>query len=318
MVIFKMASGYTNEQQLMASIAWLYYQEGMTQDAIASRLSMTRAKVIRMLNEAKSNGIVRITVDYGFADCLEAEQTLKQRYGLLDARVIPNIDGQSRYELIGQAAGSYLDNLLKSGDSLAVGWGRTVDAALPALSPRRGKNHTVVSLYGGLAAGHHLNPYDTTARFARVLDAQSYYVTAPMFVSDQSVRDLILAEPSVQQVLTQAANADVALISASDLGPDSKNLVYQVIDENLRDSLLAAGAVGDSCGIYLDAEGQPVDHPLTRRMIVPPLDAIRKIPKVILASGGQDKVAILHACLSQGLGNILVTDALTAQALLKI
>lgn len=313
-----MTAGYSDQQQLIASIAWFYYQEGMTQDAIASRLGMTRARVIRMLNEAKAKGIVRITVDYGFADCLEAEQALKQRYGLLDARVIPATDGQSRHDLIGQAAGSYLDNLLKPGDSLAVGWGRTVDAALPALSPRRDKQHTVVSLYGGLPAGHHLNPYDTTARFARALDAQSYYVTAPMFVSDQSVRDLILAEPTVKAVLTQAANADVALISASDLGPDSKNLVYQVIDPELRDSLVAAGAVGDTCGIYLDAKGQPVDHPLTRRMIVPSLDDIRKIPNILLASGGQDKVAILHACLLQGLGNILITDTLTAQGLMKI
>lgn len=313
-----MTAGYSDQQQLIASIAWFYYQEGMTQDAIASRLGMTRARVIRMLNEAKAKGIVRITVDYGFADCLEAEQALKQRYGLLDARVIPATDGQSRHDLIGQAAGSYLDNLLKPGDSLAVGWGRTVDAALPALSPRRDKQHTVVSLYGGLPAGHHLNPYDTTARFARALDAQSYYVTAPMFVSDQTVRDLILAEPTVKAVLTQAANADVALISASDLGPDSKNLVYQVIDPALRDSLVAAGAVGDTCGIYLDAKGQPVDHPLTRRMIVPSLDDIRKIPNILLASGGEDKVAILHACLLQGLGNILITDTLTAQGLLKI
>lgn len=313
-----MAAGYTDEQQLIASIAWLYYQEGMTQDAIASRLGMTRARVIRMLNEARNLGIVRISVDYGFADCLEAEQALKQHYDLLDVRVIPGIDGQSRHDLIGQAAGSYLDSLLKPGDSLAIGWGRTVDAALPALTPRRDKQHTVVSLYGGLPAGHHLNPYDTTARFARVLDAQSYYVTAPMFVSDQSVRDLLLAEPTVKSVLTQAANADVALISASDLGPDSKNLVYQVIDSSLRDSLLAAGAVGDTCGIYLDAKGQPIDHPLTHRMIVPPLAGIRQIPKIILASGGIDKVAILHACLLQGLGNILITDTITAQALLQI
>lgn len=313
-----MTAGYNNQQQLIASIAWFYYQEGMTQDAIASRLGMTRARVIRLLNEARAQGIVRITVDYGFADCLAAEQALKQQYGLLDARVIPATDGQSRYELIGQAAGSYLDNLLKPGDCLAVGWGRTVDAALPAITPRRSKDHTVVSLYGGLPAGHLLNPYDTTARFARALDAQSYYVTAPMFVSDKSVRDLLLNESGVRDVLAHAVNANVALISASDLGPDSKNLVFQVIDETLRDSLVSAGAVGDSCGIYLDATGQPVDHPVTQRMIVPPLEGLIKIPNIILASGGQDKVAIIHACLTQGLGNILVTDSLTALALLAI
>lgn len=312
-----MKAGYNDEQQLIASVAWLYYHEGMTQDAIASRMGMTRARVIRTLNDARSLGIVRISVDYGFADCLQAEHALKQKYGLLDARVIPGSDENTRHDLIGQAAGSYLDQLLKPGNSLAIGWGRTVDAALPALTPRRGKGHTVVSLVGGLPAGHQLNPYDTTARFARVLDATSYYVTTPMFVSSTDVRDLLLAEPTIEAVLNKAASADIALISATDLGLDSKNLVYQVIDEALRHSLLEAGIVGDTCGIYLDAKGQPVDHPLTQRMIIPPLEGLLQIPKIVLASGGMDKVAILHACLLKGLGNILVTDMVTANALLE-
>ncbi len=301
----------------MASIAWMYYQEGMTQDAIAGHLGLTRARIIRLLNDARNQGIVRITVNYRFRHCVEAEHALCERFSLREARVIPTAgDGDTTLNLIGQAAGSYLDSVLVPGASLALGWGRTVDAALPALTPRRDRNHTVVSLYGGLPAGHRLNPYDTTARCARILDAKSYYVTAPMFVSSTATRARILAEPSVKAVLDRAAAADIALISATDLGPHSKNLVYQVIDSELRESLLAAGAVGDSCGIYLDACGRPIEHPVTQRMIVPPLGGLLAIPRIILASGGADKVDILFACLTLGLGNVLVTDEATAGALL--
>ena len=59
--------------------------------------------------------------------------------------------------------------------------------------------------------------------------------------------------------------------------------------------LVAAGAVGDLRGRYLDAEGRPVDHPLNRQVISPELLAYRGISSCIIASGGPHKRAILHA-----------------------
>lgn len=312
-----MAAGYLDEEHLAVSIAWMYYQEGLTQEAIAARLGLTRVRVNRTLNEARASGLVRITVNHPLRSCLEAEQNLRNRFHLREARVVPAAEApRTRINLIGQAAGTYLDGILRDGQSLALGWGRTVEAALPALSPRRGRDHTVVSLFGGLPMGDALNPYDATARFARTLDARRYYVTAPMFVSSPEARDILCAEPSVRTVLDRAVQADVALISASDLGDDSKNLVYNVIDRPLRASLVEAGAVGDSCGIYLDAKGGRVEHPVTRRMIVPDYHRLLEIPTIVLASGGSAKVPILLACLRAGLGNVLITDEQTARELL--
>ncbi|MCC5885941.1 MAG: sugar-binding transcriptional regulator [Gammaproteobacteria bacterium] len=313
-----MPAGYRDEDHLAAAVAWSYYQEGLTQDAIAVRLGMSRARVIRILHEARSRGLVRITVDYEFQDCLALETALRVRFGLDAARVVPTAaDSATCVRLIGQAAGDYLDSVLTAGATLALGWGRTVDAALPALRPRRDRGHTVASLFGGLPRGGTLNPYDATARFARVLDAQRYYVPAPMFASSVAARDVIRNEPSVRVALERAVSADLALISASDLGDNSKNLVFGVLDAPLRDSLREAGAVGDSCGIYLDASGRRIEHPVTQRMIVPDFDGLLQIPRIVLASGGAEKVPVVYACLQAGLGHVLITDADTADALLE-
>lgn len=312
-----MTDRFNEQEHFAARIAWLYYQEGLTQEAIADQLRTTRARVNRIVNEARSSGLVSVRLNYTFGSCLAAERQLVEAYGLNDARVIPTPnDEEALIRLLGQAAGRYLDDVLIEGKSLAIGWGRTVDAALKMIQPRKGRGHVVASLFGGLPIGGALNPYEVTTRFAHVLGATSYYVTAPMFASSAEARDLMRREPAVRDVLARAAQADVALISASDLSRRSKNMIFGVIDETLRRSLIDAGAVGDSCGIYLDASGCPVHHPVTQRMIVPELEDLLAIPCTILASGGYDKVGILRACLRAGLGKILVTDEESAQELL--
>lgn len=53
--------------------------------------------------------------------------------------------------------------------------------------------------------------------------------------------------------------------------------------------LLASGAVGGVMAPFADASGQPIDHPITRRAIALPLEALRKVPNVVFASGGANK-----------------------------
>ena len=44
---------------LLYKIAWLYYIDGLTQKEIATRLSVSSIKVIKMLEESRQKKIVR-------------------------------------------------------------------------------------------------------------------------------------------------------------------------------------------------------------------------------------------------------------------
>ena len=85
--------------------------------------------------------------------------------------------------------------------------------------------------------------------------------------------------------------------------------------ENL-DGLVEAGAVGDLLGVFLDADGRPVEHPLNARVIALPPTELRAIPTSILASGGPHKAAIVKAVMTAGHVNRLVTDEAVAERLL--
>ena len=55
--MFDVATDY--EKNLMVKIAWYYYVENMTQQAIADQLNITRMRVIKLLEKARQTGIVQ-------------------------------------------------------------------------------------------------------------------------------------------------------------------------------------------------------------------------------------------------------------------
>ena len=47
------------EESLMVKAAWYYYFENLTQQAIADRLSISRMRVIKLLESARQSGIIQ-------------------------------------------------------------------------------------------------------------------------------------------------------------------------------------------------------------------------------------------------------------------
>ena len=80
--------------------------------------------------------------------------------------------------------------------------------------------------------------------------------------------------------------------------------------------LLAANAVGDLLFNFFDADGRVVNHPINERVLSMPLDKLRKVPRRVMISGGNDKVTALHAGLKLAAANVLITNEETAKALL--
>jgi DNA-binding transcriptional regulator LsrR (DeoR family) len=303
---------------VMARICWAYYKEGQTQEAIAQRLGLTRKRVNRILTDARTSGFVQITINDPIGACVEFEARLRDAFGLRRAIVVPTPPaGVDVRTVVGAAAGQYVSNHLAPGASLGITWGGTINAAAQNVLGRKGQGNTVVLLCGGLARGTAINPYDNAAMFARALDATCYYMTAPMFADSPDLRKLLVASDPVREVLRMTRGLDMALLSAVDLSPDSRALEYGVISQDTWRSLRRAGAVGDICGHYLDANGKSVDHAMARRAVNPPLADLRSVRELVLAAGGVHKAPIIRGAIGAALCHILITDEAAAGALLR-
>jgi DNA-binding transcriptional regulator LsrR (DeoR family) len=75
------------DQRLLERVALLYYEDDLTQEDVAARLSISRSKVVRLLQEARRTGIVQIRVLAPQHANRDLERRLETRFGLQQAVV---------------------------------------------------------------------------------------------------------------------------------------------------------------------------------------------------------------------------------------
>jgi len=305
------------DNSVEARIAWLYFMEGMTQADIAEKLGMTRLRVNRMLVEARTSGLVSITLNSRFATCVELEQTLIREFGLKDAVIIPTPDNPDLVPvLLGQATGEYLSNVLEMNPvkGLGLGWGATLRETIRNMRAARYPDLCVNSMMGGLTRGLELNTFETASSLANRLNAQCQYLAAPIYAGSPESRDIILAQDVFREAFVRISANDVAVLSIGDLSPRSLLIRYGLPRDVTTDELVGLGAVGDILGQFYDADGRLIDHPLNLRAIALPLNELSGIPTVVLASGGQNKIPAIAAALKARLGSVIICDEDTARA----
>ena len=296
--------------------AWLYYMEGMTQDAVAQSLGMTRARVLRMLASCREDGTVQITVTSPLTRCVTLGRQIEKRHGVERAIVIPRPnDPADTADLIGAATGTYLATVLADGMTIGLGWGRTLSASLPALPQRQFGKLTVVSLLGGLTRATAFNPSEFAWRFADRLGAECFMMAAPVFAPNADVRDALMHHTGMEDVFTHAGRLDVALVSVGELSPNSTLARYNLLGKEEVASLVRAGAVGDLLCRFIDAEGRLLDHPLNDRVISADPTLLRRSRRVVLSSGGWDKATVVLAAVRLLKPEVLITDEVVAERL---
>ena len=309
------------DEQLRVRVAWLYFMEGLTQGDIAARLGITRLRANRLLGEARESGLVTIRVNSPLAGCVELERELVREAGLKDAVIVPTPgDPEQVTAAIGRATAEYLARHL--GETrvrgLGVGWGATLRETVRHLRSANLSELSVNSMMGGLTHGLELNTFEIAGEFARRINGQCNYLAAPIYAGSPRSRDTILEQDVFRETFQRLATNDVALMSVGDLSRRSLLIRYGLPRDVTVESLRACGAVGDIMGTFLDAAGKPVKHAVNRRVIALPVDRLRDIATVIVASGGLNKTAILAAALRAKLCSVVVVDEATARAALGV
>lgn len=310
-----------DELRLAARVARLYFIEEVKQTDIAARLHISQASISRLLQRARDEGIVRITVEPPRGTFPELEERLCRRYGLSEVIIADCDDAQDEHILprIGQAAAHYVETTLHEGEVIGISsWSesllRTVDNIHPL---KRVAAKAVVQILGGMgdpSVQAHAN--NLTGRLARLTHA------APMLLATQGVagsaeaRDALLQDRFVQATVVRFADVTMALVGVGALEPskllrDSGNVFT---DRELQE-LEQLGAVGDICLHFFDAAGQAIESSFDARVIGITLAQLRKVPRVVAVAGGRRKWRALRAAMRGGLIDVLITDSFTGRAL---
>lgn len=294
-----------------------YYELGMTQQEIAAELGIGRARVIRLLAEARRNGLVTITINSPLLENVELAERLAERYALALAEVCLS-RGRDEHALARQvaaAAGPVVRRRLVDGMTIGLGWGITLQAFADQLDPRPMREVSVVALLGSLTRRSSMNRFEASTALAAKLAAECLYLPSPIVCDSEESRRVIVAQPLFEDIHRRALEADLAIVSIGGLDSATIREVELVTEKEFR-SVHRAGAVGNFLGHYIDERARIVDHPINARIIGIDGETFRRIPDRIMISAGERKVAALRAVLAERLVTGLITDQRTARALL--
>ena len=297
-----------NDRELMNKVVWCYYMEDMTQQSIANHLSISRMRVIRLLERARTEKLIRFTLREDAFQQMEAQNKLMEHYGLQYVILVPSVSEDINLT-VAKAAAMYLGERMGDGDFINVGFGDTATKTLNNLYIPDNMSISLVSLSGGVK-------HYTIA--PGVSKANLYIVPAPFIASTPEVAAAIQKEPSVKDVVNLASLAKFTVVG---VGGVSENATV-VKEGNMSTTdllkLRAESAVGDILGYFLNKEGQVLKCHVHSRLISTAPDRLKEFPNVIAVAGGTEKAEAIDAVLKTGCIDILITDEDTGKAILEL
>jgi DNA-binding transcriptional regulator LsrR (DeoR family) len=229
--------------------------------------------VLRLLEQARAEGVVRFEIDEPVPVDDELSRRLEVRFGLERAVVVD--------DAIAEAAGGILPGLLRPRDVLGVAWGETLAAIVPHLAPPPARV-PVVQVCGaieGLVPG--TGPTELAARYAAWAGGRFHPLEAPAVADERALRRAV--RPTTE------------------------------IFDRVTLTLLGIGTRRDGAGHLLvhvfDDDGRIVS---TERAIALSVKQLRRT-RVVAAAGGAGKRRAVLGALRTGLLDVLVTDAACAR-----
>lgn len=311
-----------SHHELLARTAAMYYEQEMTQDAIAAHLGLSRVKVHRLLKEARAAQIVQFSIAWPIARDPQLEDLLRQRFDLIDALVVkisPAVHTPA-IQRVGQLTARYLEGVLQDGQTLAVCLGRTTHAVIRAIRPEFRAQVRVAQAMGSAPFGPQEEDSASLARqMAHKLGGEVLYLTSPMMADSAEAAEVLRRQPDIQRTLDAARAADVALLGIGDLDPASSTFARAgFLGPDELAILRRAGAVGDIGGQIFDIHGALVPCAYNQRVIGITLDELARIPATIAAAAGATKGPAILGALRAGTVTVLCTDDQAATEVLRL
>ena len=308
------------DAELILRAARLYYEKGKSQDEIALAISTSRSNVSRMLSDAKRLGFVQIRIVAPIVrhDSLSAQ--MKKLLGVHEVQVIGTDRTETTLTTVGRAAAAVLSRALKPNNTVAISWGRGVEATVVEMQSDALPGLKVTQLMGGLSAiATSLSAEELGRTLAQNLRAQFIPLLSPAVVSSAKTRDILIKESSIATGLELSRNANVALVGIGSNGSaSSKEVLRHFHLGSARHKEIEKIYAGDISARFFDERGDSLSAQMDERVVGLTLEEISKIPHVIGVAAGTEKASGVLGAGRAGIIRTLVTDVACANEVLRL
>lgn len=298
------------QRNLIEKICWCYYFENLTQEQIAKKFSITRVRVVNLLQEARKLNIVSFTINHKNRNLSELERNIVEKFGIKDCYIVPTPTDKNRLnEIIGKAASNYINQILNASSVLNIGYGATVSHCINTLAATCSNPFTAFSLTGGVN-------YYLPNIVNDVFKAKLRLHPTPLILSKPEIAKEIKEQNDVIWINNMIKTGTITIFGLGAMDENATVINNGSFSTNDFIYLKRLGAVGDVLGHFIDKNGNIVDKNLDSRIISTDLEDLKALPNTIAAAGGAIKIDIIYAALKAKFLHILVTDEDTAKLLL--
>lgn len=304
--------------ELMIKVAELYYLDDMPQRDIAQKLNLSRPKVSRLLKAAKEHNLIDIKINYPEPARSELEKAFESNFGLKEAVIVSNVDENHvrTFAEVTAVAAKYLKRVVKEGNSIGVAWGRTLRAVVESMGFAERKKVRVVQIIGSLGQSSE-SANEIVRKLAESLGGSSFILPAPAIVDSPEIKNAIIKDKTIQEVLRMARSVNIALVGIGNIDENSSFFNTGYLKKKDLEVLKQENAVGDICAHFFDMDGRLCTN-IDKRVIAVSTEELKSIPRVIGVATGKEKVRSILGALKSGMLDVLITDERTAKSVIEL
>jgi deoxyribonucleoside regulator len=308
-----------DNRRVLVKVAQLYYEEGATQSEIAEKIGVSRSLVSKYLTKARELGIVEITIhDEGLHQFHQLERKVERLYNLREVVCIESVGQESSKKQLGEAAHEFLLRVIKDGQIIGFSSGTTLYEVAKAInSPQIFPAVTIVPLVGGVGNEQvNIHSNSIVAKVGEALQANYELLHIPVMVDTKEAKEVLMRQPSIRNTFDLAEQSSIAVVGIGG-SPEHSTMVKSYLGSDHQKLTDETEIVGDICYNFINKFGKPASNSWNERVIALELEKLKKIPLVIAVASGLEKVEAIKAALEGKLVHVLITDQVTANALVK-
>lgn len=305
---------------IYSQVAHMYYELGMLQPEIAEKLYFSRSKVSRILQKAQDIGIVDIKVKHYLSRVHSYENDLKERFGISNPVILSSFEGDQEsnaMEGLTNYAALYISNRLKGDCIFGITGSHNVTKTVHMLRKQHDCNLKVVQTIGASINQDMSAPL--VDFLANTFEGKAYFLNTPVYVDDLAVKDKLMQDQAVTEAMFLMKKCDLMLMSIGNFDTNGDMPTWWgYMTEKHRIELRKKGAVGSICAQFFDINGKWIDCEWNRKCISIPWEYMRKAKERIVIAHGPSKVRGILGALRGSLIDVLITDTITAAAVLDM
>jgi deoxyribonucleoside regulator len=301
----------------LIEVSQMYYEKNMTQNEIAKVLGISRPLVSVLLQEARTSGVVTITINHVENAQQLVAQRIEARYHVGKAVIVPDErSADATDDAVAAAAFACCFRAGKTYRSVGVGWGsilgRMADYA-EKLEPEQETHGHIFPLIGGIGAsyrGYHTN--EITRIISAKAGLEADYLYMPAFFDSETELDFARHMETYLALRDKWDNMDLALVNISNY-PSYPDLG---VEYRFGGKLTREGAVGRILAHYYDITGRIIPPSVDNVMQATP-EQLRKAKRTVAVCSALLRPQSVVGALAVGVVDTLVLPGSLAERILE-